>query len=31
MKDFRFEKVRVWFDVRQPCFVLLYGFWGFLR
>ena len=31
MKDFRFGKVRVWFDAKQPCLELVYGFWVFLR
>ena len=26
MEDFRFGKVRVWFDAKQPCFVLVCGF-----
>ena len=30
MKDFRFGKVRVWFDAKQPCFELVYGFRVFL-
>ena len=31
MKDFWFGKVYIWFDAKQPCFVLVYGFWVFLR
>ena len=31
MKDFRFGKVQVWFDVKQPCFELVCGFRVFLR
>ena len=30
MKDLSFGKVRVWFDAKQPCFVLVCGF-GFFR
>ena len=30
MKDFRFGKVRVWFDAKQPCFELVCGFRVFL-
>ena len=31
MKDFRFGKVWVWFDAKQPCFVLVCDFQIFLR
>ena len=31
MKDFRFRKVQVRFDAKQPCFVLLCNFLVFLR
>ena len=31
MNDFRFEKVWVWFDAKQPYFELVYGFQVFLR
>ena len=30
MKDFRFGKVRVWFDAKQPCFELVCDFRVFL-
>ena len=30
MKDFRFGKVRVWFDAKQPYFELVCGFRVFL-
>ena len=30
MKDFRFGKVRVWFDAKRPCFELIGGYWVFL-
>ena len=31
MKDFRFGKVRVCFDAKQPCFELVCGFRVFIR
>ena len=31
LKDFRFGKVRVLFDAKQPCVELIWGFWVFLR
>ena len=31
MKDFRFGKVRVWFDAKQHCLELVCGFQIFLR
>ena len=31
MKGFGLGKVRVWFDAKQPCFVLVCGFQVFLR
>ena len=31
MKDFRFGKVRVWFDAKQPCFELACGFSSFSK
>ena len=31
MKDFRFGKVRVWFDAKQSCIELVCGFRVFLK